>query len=1138
MDFEQALETANSAVLAQVGRHLSDVEITILRGAWQNQTYEQIAEMSGYSISYLTRDVGPKLWKLLSRALREAVSKTNFQAALERQWRKRDEEMESKGVREIGSDRVSPTPTLLHSHTPSHAPPSPLRSDWGEAADVSLFYGRTKELAILQQWVCIDHCRLVVLLGMGGIGKTALSVKLAQQIQDEFEVVIWRSLRSAPSLETLLRDLVPFLSDQQDTQAELGRLVHWLRTSRCLVILDNAETVLQGGDQVGQYRPGYENYADLFRVVGETLHQSCLILTSREKPVEVAALEGVNSPVHSLQLPGSPEAAEALIEAKGLSGSEVQKQELGDRYSYNPLALKIVATFIQDLFDGEIGKFLEQNTVIFNSIRRLLDQQFERLSPLEQTIMYWLAINREWTTIAELAEDILPAVPRARLLEMLESLRWRSFIEKQAGSYTQQSVVMEYVTDRLIEDVARELSTTELSLVISHALLKTTIKDYVRESQSQLILAAIADKLTTILGSKLAIAQQLQKILTWLRSQSLHTSLGYAAGNLINLCCHLQIDLTGYDFSNLTIRHAYLPQTNLHRVNFAGSEFVKSVFMQTFAAIFAVAFSPDGKLLAIVEANNEIRVWRIADSQPLLICRGHTNWVWSVAWSPDGTLLASGSGDGTVRLWEVRTGQLLRTLQEHMSQVRSIAWSSDGTLLASGSDDCTVRLWDVRTGQLLRTLPGHTNWVRSVAWSPDDTLLASGSDDCTVRLWDIRRGQLLKIFPGQTSQVRLVAWSPDGTLLASGSGDCTVRLWDVRTSQVLRTLQGYTSWIWSVAWSPAGTLLASGSADCTVRLWDVHKIRAEPEQSEAEFTVNPGCKWTSGKLLRTLQGHTSWVVSVAWNREGTLLASGSGDGTVKLWDVCSGQLLRTLQGHSSWVWSVAWSPDGTLLASGSYDHTVKLWDVRSGELLRTLQGHTNWLRSVAWSPDGTLLASGSSDYTVKLWDVRSGQLLRTLQENSKEVWSVAWSPDGALLAGGSGDCTVRLWDVRSGQLLRTLQGHTGWVWSVAWSPDGSLLASASFDQTVRLWDMTGGGVLKTLQGHTDWVRSVTFNPDGQTLASGSTDETIKLWDINTEECIETLRAERPYEGMNITRVRGLTEAQKTTLKALGAVEQS
>jgi WD40 repeat protein len=1189
MNFEQALETANSAVLAQVGRHLSDVEITILRGAWQNQTYEQIAEASGYSISYLTRDVGPKLWKLLSRALREAVSKTNFQTALERQWCKGTEEP------------LVPTPTVRQVTPPLSEKGKDLhpRTDWGEAVDVSLFFGRTQELAILAQWIRIDHCRLVALLGMGGIGKTALSVKLAQQIQDEFDAVIWRSLRSAPSLETLLRDLVPFLSDQQDTQAELGRLVHWLRTFRCLVILDNVETILQGGDHVGQYRPGYENYADLLRVAGETLHQSCLILTSREKPVEVAALEGIDSPVHSLQLHGSLEAAEALIQAKGLLGSEVQKQELGDRYSYNPLALKIVATFIRDLFDGEIGKFLEQNTVIFNSIRRLLDQQFERLSPLEQTIMYWLAINREWTTIAELAEDIMPTVPRARLLEMLESLRWRSLIEKQAGSYTQQSVVMEYVTDRLIEDVARELSTTELSLVVSHALLKTTVKDYVRESQSRLILGAIADKLTTILGSKLAIAQQLQKILTQLRSQSLHTPSGYAAGNLINLCCHLQIDLTGYDFSNLTIRCAYLPQTNLHRVNFADSEFVKFVFMQTFAAIFAVAFSPDGKLLAIVEANNEIRVWRVADSQPLLICKGHTNWVWSVAWSPDGTLLASGSGDGTVRLWEIRTGQLLKTLQEHMSQVRSVAWSPDGTLLASGGDDCTIRLWDVPKGQPLKILPGHTSQVRLVAWSPDGTLLASGSGDgtvrlwdvgkihaelefelgftvnhgsesisgqllrtlqghskeiwsvawnpsgsflasssgdCTIKLWNVRTGQVLRTLQGHTDWVRSVAWNPDSTLLASGSGDCTVRLWDVRTSQVLRTLQGYTSWIWSVAWSPDGTLLANGSADCTVRLWDVGKIHTEPE-SELELTVNPGSKWTSGKLLRTLQGHTSWVVSVAWSPDGSFIASGSGDGTVKLWDVRTGQLLRTLQGHTSWVWSVAWSPDGSFIASGSYDHTVKLWDVRTGQLMRTLQGHTNWLRSVAWSPDGTLLASGSSDYTMKLWDVRTGQLMRTL-ESPKEVWSVAWSPDGTLLAGGSGDCTIRLWDIGTGQLLRTLQGHTGWVWSVAWSPDGTLLASASFDQTVRLWDVTAGRVLKTLRGHTDWVRSVTFNPDGQTLASGSTDETIKLWDVNTAECIKTLRAERPYEGMNITRVRGLTEAQKTTLKALGAVEQS
>ncbi|MBF2047144.1 MAG: pentapeptide repeat-containing protein [Elainella sp. C42_A2020_010] len=1197
MEFQHALETANEAVLAYRGSALNKLEVALLDGVWHEQTYQEIADALGYSVTYVAQDTGPKFWKLLSQALGARVTKTNVRTVLGRCWQEKWRE----GAGERFASTSAPDPTT---HT-----------DWGDAIDIRSFHGRSQELATLEQWIRQDHCRLITLLGIGGVGKSSLAVKLAHQLvgsggtegqilphhpstsppTHSFDYVIWRSLRNAPSLETLLADLVLFLSHQQEPHGGLNQLLRYFRSARCLLILDNVETVFQEGDRAGHYRAGYENYGELWQVIGKTAHQSCVILTSREKPLELLEMEGMDAPVRSLQLSGSIEITQPILQQE-LIGSGTQCQRLSERYSHNPLALKVVSSIIHELFDGEIELFLEQNASLFNGIHRLLEQQFERLSYLEQVIMYWLAINREWTTIAELVEDIIPAVSRTQLLESLESLKWRSLIETRAGRYTQQPVVMEYVSNRLIEKISRELNTTELAAFLRYALIKTTAKDYIRETQVRLILQPIADQFRSTFSSQAALNQQILKLLLRIR-QTEATCSGYGAGNLINLCCHLNLDLTGFDFSNLTLRQAYLRDANFHHVNFSQSRFDRSDFIQNFTAIFSTALSRDGKWMATGEYDGHVRLWRIADTQLIRSISAHNNWVWATHFSPDNSTLVTASADRLIKLWDVQTGQLLRTIQESMS-VMTVRFSPDGRLLASGGADCAVKLWDVRTGELVATMQGHDKWVWSVCFSADGTTLVSGGDDCIIKLWDVETGRLLRALEGHDHWVWSVCFSPDDRIVASGSYDHTVKLWDISTGKLLHTLRGHQDWVGSVSFSPDGTLLASSSHDHTVRLWDVETgslLNTLPGHQDCVLSVGfspDGRVLTSSgadctvkfwdvqtkQLLNSLQGYTNWVWSIDFSSDGRWLASGSADHTVKLWDLNTGKRSATLLGHRGWVLSVRFSPDGRLLASASADYRIKLWDSQTGKLLRTFQGHTDWVLSIDFNPTGTMLVSGSYDGTIRLWDVQTGNPMRPLQSAGNWVLAVAFNPDGTTLASGNADGTVNLWDVPSREVLQTLSGHTSAVWGIAFAPDGKTLATSSEDYMVKLWDTQDGKLLRTFIGHQNWVMSVQFSPDGTQLVSGSKDSTAKLWDVQTGECLHTLqdhsdcilsvsfhpageqlatssanetiklwnsktgtclgalRTNRPYEGMNITGITGLTEAQKTILSALGAIE--
>jgi len=553
-------------------------------------------------------------------------------------------------------------------------------------------------------------------------------------------------------------------------------------------------------------------------------------------------------------------------------------------------------------------------------------------------------------------------------------------------------------------------------------------------------------------------------------------------------------------------------------------------------SVTSLVWSPDGKTLASGSEDKTIIVWDMTTYQPIgTPLTGHTGDINSVAFSPDGKTLASGSDDGTIIVWDVATHQPIDQPLTGTGAIKSVAFSPDGKTLASGSKDGTIILWDMTTYQPIDTpLTGHTGPIRSVIFSPDGTLLASGSDDGTVILWDVATHQPIdQPLTGHSEPVSRVVFSPDGTILASGSDDGTIILWDIVTHQPVDTpLTGHRSSINSVAFSPNGkTLISVDLLDRAIILWDVPnhrplfyplgrvaltslalspdgKILAAGNQS-AQITlwdhtahiwdVMPRLLFNNLDLPNFGLGHALGIESIAWSPDGKMLATGSLDKTIIVWDMATHQPIgQPLTAHTGPIYSVAFSPDGTILASGSNDGTIILWDIATHQPIGTpLNEHQDWVYSVTFSPDGKMLASGSLDATIILWDVATHQPIGTAL-TGHTVDTIAFSPDGTTLASGSYDGTIILWDVATHQPIGTpLTGHTAGINSVAFSPDGTLLVSGGEDKTIIVWDVaTHQPMGSPLTGHTDAVNSLVFSLDGKTLYSGSKDGRILLWDLD------------------------------------------
>ena len=444
MDVQELLRFADGLVFTKTGKHLDDLQQAVVRGTWQGKRYSEISKEVHCTERYV-RNVASKLWQTLSEILDEDVMKSNLRSTIERYEISQSSNfvnfnlVQNKGSINVCTENSHPPKTRQNSpptqtSTEDDTQQKP-RLDLRDAPDVRTFYNYPNSpLTALENAIAHQNCRLLTITGMAGTGKSSIARNLIPQIQTQFDRIIWRSLRTSPPLETTLKTLIQFLSNQPEinipanTDAQLSILIEYLRDNRCLIILDDVQQILSSGQLAGHYKPGYENYGTLFKLIGEIPHNSCLILNSWEPPSDILTFTDDNSAVCLLQLTGLGEAAAEILREKGLLDEEYWP-ELIELYQGNPLWLKLVSQTINNLFSGRVSQYLSYQPVFLSDeLTPILQQHYQRLSEIEKQAISQLSNEIEPVSFTQWMAKCQGS--QGELCKAIQSLARRGMIEK------------------------------------------------------------------------------------------------------------------------------------------------------------------------------------------------------------------------------------------------------------------------------------------------------------------------------------------------------------------------------------------------------------------------------------------------------------------------------------------------------------------------------------------------------------------------------------------------------------------------------------------------------------------------------------------------------------------------------------
>lgn len=453
MELKEVLRFADNVVLTKTGKHLNDLQRDILEETLQGSKYNVIADKHECTVNYV-REVAATLWKVLSEEVGEKITQSNFRTTLERAL--------LAIVNSPNTSKISQTNNFNICDSDLKSPPKKQTRlsekpylDLDDAPHRTLFYGRTQELNILQNWILQQHYHLIMITGMAGIGKTALTLELIEQIKNRFDVVLWRDLHDFPEPENLEKELIEILSDgpltsapqkEENTNNSLRYLAKLLRKHRCLIVLDSLQSLLQDGQLAGNYQN--PNYQTFFKFLSKIKQNSCFIINSWETPQDIACLAEKYPGVCIFPLKGLGKDAQSILKEKDLNNQENWENFIS-LYQGNPLYLKLVATLLNQLFNSQITISQTENCLLPEELQMILNTQIERLSPLEKEILTYLATNDSQYSLNQLL-DIFN-LPKNQIINTFQSLMRRTLIEQNSATseiennYTVAPIFKEYL---------------------------------------------------------------------------------------------------------------------------------------------------------------------------------------------------------------------------------------------------------------------------------------------------------------------------------------------------------------------------------------------------------------------------------------------------------------------------------------------------------------------------------------------------------------------------------------------------------------------------------------------------------------------------------------------------------------------